>query len=196
LPVPERVLLELTPDTPSDDQNDELADLLLRSVGTNIGLRWLSGARAPTPSELEALDDDFVARVLFLDGLAQNPDRTPQNPNLLLWHDRPWLIDHGAALPFQHCWGDMTEPAARERWDPSHHLFGHRVGALLAGDAALARLFDERALGAALENVPDELLAGITVFGSPARTRAAYEAVLGKRLDPPRPFVPSAESAS
>ena len=26
----------------------------------------------------------------------------PRNPNLLRWHGRPWLIDHGAALYFHH----------------------------------------------------------------------------------------------
>src|SRR5437762_7757775 len=41
LPVPERVLIGLDETVPSGDKNDELADLLTRSRGTNLGLRWL-----------------------------------------------------------------------------------------------------------------------------------------------------------
>ena len=39
-----------------------------------------------------------------------NVDRTPRNPNLLWWHGRLWLIDHGAALYLQHA---RRRPRAR-----------------------------------------------------------------------------------
>ena len=39
---------------------------------------------------------------MWLDALISNVDRTPRNPNLLVWHERLWLIDHGAALFFHH----------------------------------------------------------------------------------------------
>ncbi len=35
--------------------------------------------------------------MVWLDALATNVDRSARNPNLLLWHRRLWLIDHGAA---------------------------------------------------------------------------------------------------
>lgn len=97
LAVPERVMIELPPDVPSDDRNDELADLLGASVGTNLGFRLLEGAYEPRAEALRSLDDDFKARVLWLDGLTMNPDRSASNPNILFWKQRPWLID--TALP-------------------------------------------------------------------------------------------------
>src|SRR5690606_17721188 len=46
LPVPECVLIDLSPGVPSHDHNDELKDLLERSAGMNLGFRFLDGAVA------------------------------------------------------------------------------------------------------------------------------------------------------
>jgi hypothetical protein len=190
LSVPERALVELPPGTPSDDENDELADLLARSAGTNLGFRWLDGARAPTARELDALGDDWAARVLFLDGLAMNPDRTPENPNVLLWKGQPWLIDHGSALPFHHDWASVTEDAPRERTGFASHVFGSRAALLDRYDAELARRLDRGALTSAVGAVPDEFLEHVGASVPVRFARSAYHAFLWKRLKPPRPFVP------
>lgn len=189
LPVAELALLDLPAGIASLDKNDELAQLLDFSVGLNLGVRYLDGARAPRPSQLEALDDDFVARVLWLDGLSQNPDRTHKNPNVLLWHGRPWLIDHGAALTFQYSSDDVTEDSPREPTDFSNHVFGARATLLSRYDAELAALLDARALLRATEAVPDAFLADLGIDPSPEKTRAFYRAFLWKRLKAPRPFI-------
>lgn len=188
LPVPERALLDLPPDVPSDDRNDELSDLLARSAGLNLGFRWLEGARPPSEEALRALDDDYAGRVLFLDGLTENYDRTDANPNALLWKGRPWLIDHGAALPFHHDWAGVTEATPREPYDHRGHVFRGRLAAARALDERLARRLDRHALAAALARVPDEFLAALDAGASPARSRSAYEAFLWKRLKSPRAF--------
>ena len=73
LPVPERALIDFGDSIASDDAGDELADLLAKSSGKNLGFRWLDGARDATPGELRALDPDVAARILWLDGLILNP---------------------------------------------------------------------------------------------------------------------------
>jgi hypothetical protein len=187
LPVPERALVELEADFKSDDHNDELADLLTRSVGLNVGLRLLDGARSPRPEELARLDDDFALRVLWLDGLTLNLDRTHANPNLLLWNQRPWLIDHGAALSFHHDWSQVTEDSPREVTSYATHVFGERAARLPRYDADLARTITAASIEAAVAQVPsDFFFAG----EAPFRARAAYSAFLWKRVRPPRPFVP------
>ncbi|HEX6276411.1 MAG TPA: HipA family kinase [Polyangiaceae bacterium] len=190
LAVPARALVELRAGVPSDDKNDELADLLQRSAGQNLGFRLLDGARAPTARDLEALSDDFVARALFLDGLTMNPDRTPSNPNILLWKGQPWLIDHGSALPFHHDWSSVTEDSPRERTGFATHVFQKRASLLGRYDAELTQRLDRRALAAAAAAVPDEFLAHVDARMPPRFTRSAYDAFLWKRLKPPRPFVP------
>lgn len=190
LPVPERVLLELPPDVPSDDRNDELAQLLTASTGLNLGFRFLEGASVPRAEALEALDDDFVARVLWLDGLVMNLDRTASNPNLLFWKRQPWLIDHGAALPFHYRWAAVTEQEPHEPSDDTHHVFAARRELVARFDTHLAALLDRAALHAALARVPNEFLVATGPSPDPARSRAAYVAFLWKRLKAPRPFVP------
>src|SRR5581483_8791752 len=49
-------------------------------------------------------DPAIASRVVMLDALVANVDRTAKNPNLLSWHGRAWLIDHGASLYFHHGW--------------------------------------------------------------------------------------------
>ena len=93
LPVPERVLLDFGDQIPTDDANDELAVLLARSLGENLGVRFLEGAHDLRPEDLRTLDRDVAASILWLDALVMNPDRTTRSPNLLLWHKAPWLID-------------------------------------------------------------------------------------------------------
>ena len=188
LSVPERAVVALPPDVPSAEKNDELADLLARSTGTNLGLRLLEGARVATASELDALDDEFVARVLWLDGLTLNPDRTGSNPNVLVWKGRPWLIDHGSSLAFHHDWRSVTEDSPREPWSHRRHVFSSRASLVPRFDAILTPLVDRQALDAAVGAVPDEFLEDVEPGTAPNVTRAAYVAFLWKRLKPPRPF--------
>jgi hypothetical protein len=189
LPVPARAIIELNHPIHTDDHNDELADLLDRSVGQNLGFRWLAGARVVGPADALRLEDDFAVRVLWLDALVMNPDRTPGNPNVLLSRGQPWLIDHGAALGFQHDWGRVDEGSPRAPSDHRSHLFAERQHLLAAWDAPLAAVLSREALGAVVERVPDSFLAARPAEWTLARTRAAYAAFLWKRLGPPRPFL-------
>lgn len=189
LPVPERVSLELAANVATNDRNDELADLLAASVGQNLGFRWLDGASMPSAAELARVDDEFAVRVLWLDGLVLNIDRTPSNPNVLLCRGQPWLIDHGAALTFQHDWAQVSEDSPRAGVDHDLHLFGARRHLLARYDEALARTLPREALADVLAVVPDSFLADRPREWSAARARAAYVAFLWKRLRAPRPFV-------
>lgn len=189
LPVPERVMVELEANVATNDRNDELADLLAASVGLNLGLRWVDGASVLRPDEAARIDDEFAVRVLWLDGLVLNLDRTPSNTNVLLSRGQPWLIDHGAALGFQYDWARVSEQSPRAPFDLDAHLFGARRARLALYDEALARVLSREVLAEVLVEVPDSFLADRPAEWSPARARAAYVAFLWKRLRAPRPFV-------
>jgi hypothetical protein len=189
LPVPERVVIELERPIRSDDRNDELADLLERSLGENLGLRWLDGS-ALDARDAARQDDEFAVRVLWLDGLVMNPDRTRDNPNVLISKGQPWLIDHGASLAFQYDWARVNEDSPRAPSDHREHLFGDREPLLPEWDAALAARLTRGVLSASVERVPDSFLSARPAEWSPERARAAYVAFLWKRLEAPRPFVP------
>jgi hypothetical protein len=188
LAVPARALVSLDDAVPRHDRNDELADVLARSRGTNLGVRWLSGARDLRQDD--KLDEEHSARALWLDGLVMNADRTLANPNVLIWHGQPWLVDHGAALSFHYDWASITEQSPREPGpDLGNHVFAERAPELARIDAEATRVLSTAVLETAIAAVPDEFLASAYPRDAPRRMRAAYFAFLRKRLAPPRPFI-------
>jgi hypothetical protein len=194
LSVPARVLIDVPAYLPSDDPHEELAQLLRFSVGRNLGFEYLPGARNFHPLDVPRVDPDLASRIVWLDGLVQNPDRTAKNPNLLWSHDRLWLVDHGASLGFHHRWSDVTEDSPRARsWPFCTHVLRSRATRLPLTDKAVAGVVNRTVLESAVAEVPDEYLCmnGIDA----RRRRAAYVAFLWKRLKEPRPFLPT-EAAS
>ena len=125
LAVPEIVLVDVDPVLARAEPDPEIQDLIEASAGLNVGLDFLPGALAydaafPVPPEMAAL-------VVWLDELTLNIDRTPRNPNLLVWHDRLWLIDHGAAL-FPHHAGDVAGAARRDFTAIADHVLAPIAG--------------------------------------------------------------------
>ena len=116
-----------------------------------------------------------------------NVDRSPQNPNLLLWHGRIWLIDHGAALYRQHAWEDPPADAHRPFPAIRNHVLLPCAGDVLAADARLAPRLDGAVVERVLGLVPDEWFA--------PRARAEYAEYLRRRLEAPRGFAAEAEEA-
>lgn len=189
LATPERYLVQLPAGVPSDDPHQELGELLERSQGLNLGLAHLEGFRDVTPADAGRLKPELAASIVWLDALVQNPDRTAKNVNLMIKAGSVRLIDHGAALAFQHDWSSVTEQTPRE---PGEIVAGHVLqvseAQLMAADSELAAKLTRPVLEQALAEVPDDFWAAVTA-AEPARQRAAYVAFLWKRLRAPRPFV-------
>lgn len=191
LAVPRRALVPLAPATPTDDANDELADLLQASWGENLGFEFLERAHPVHPTELAFVDRDWATQVRWLDWLVLNPDRTPASPNLLAHGRRGWLIDHGAALHFHFDWAAVTEQSP---WRPEApgHLLAPWATNLVEWDPILTGLLAREDLERAVAAVPDSFL--VPLVPSPAtperlaRRRAAYVAFLWKRLKGPHIF--------
>lgn len=196
LPVPRRALVSLAEGVESADRDGELRDLLAASHGINLGFVFMEGAREIRPHEVEAAPDDFAARVLWLDALVLNVDRTPRNPNIMVWQGGTWLIDHGAALPFHYKWSAVSEDSPRRApYAIASHLFASRAALLADWDARLAARLPREVLRHAVERVPADFLRPLLPPGADEervmRRRRAYEAYLWKRLKPPRPFARS-----
>ena len=196
LSVSARVLIDISPDVPVDDPHQELGDLLRRSVGRNLGFQCIPDVRSFHPMDVPNVDRDLASKIVWLDGLVQNPDRTVRNPNLLWSHGALWLIDHGASLGFQHDWARVTEQSPRlNGWQLGDHVLRSRATELQVVDAALASRLDRGQLESALNAVPHDFL---SEDGQEAtrRRRAAFVAFLWKRLQGPRPFMPATRPAA
>ena len=71
------------------------------------------GARRSRRPIGPAPEPELAAAVVWLDAFTTNVDRTPRNPNLIVWHRRLHLIDHGSALYIHHSWKDPDAHARR-----------------------------------------------------------------------------------
>jgi hypothetical protein len=193
LRVPVRSLVRFAEDLPSDDENDELADLLRASAGVNLGFQYLDGADGFAPAaDVARVSEDEAAKILWLDGLTTNPDRTARNPNLLWRGGELWLIDHGAALGFQYGLPQVENAAARRPYTLREaHLLESRGIAVPSFDEALAALLTPEAIRDAVSSVPNEFLQPLLVAADESLTerRASYVDFLTRRLEAPRPFL-------
>jgi hypothetical protein len=189
LPVPELALVELDPQIGVAEPDPEIQDLLVASAGLNLAVDFLPGALGFTAAAAEGADPDFCANVVWLDGLVMNLDRTPRNPNLLTWHGRTWLIDHGAALYPQHSRGGLAAAARDPFTLLTDHVLMPRASSVAAADERLAARAADAARDA-IEQVPDTWLGA-----DPAARRAAIAEFFMVRLDGSRPFVEEADRA-
>ncbi len=191
--VPEIVLVQVDPALAPAEPDQEIQELLERSPGTNIGLDFLPGALAFEPAVGPAPDPATAAAAVWFDGLVMNVDRTARNPNLLVWHRRLWLIDHGAALYVHHTWREPAAHARRPFTAIRDHILLPFAGPIDEADGRLAALLDRDRLEAILAAVPDDWLAPEPGLADPAAHRRAYLDYLTRRLAAPRPFVEEAE---
>nr|AHN97961.1 hypothetical protein [uncultured bacterium lac160] len=199
LPVPQLALVDLPAPFGRSEPDPEIQDLLRASHGMNVGLRYLDGAFNFDPTAAgDVVTRGFAARVVWLDALVTNPDRTHRNPNLLVWDRRPWLIDHGAALYVHHHWANATPEKARSPFPlvTNHVLLGWSDG-LEEVDEAAAAAVGGGPLEEIVSGLPDELLTGpqFEAEGGPDVHRRRYYDHLTERLRAPRAFVTAAVEA-
>jgi hypothetical protein len=150
LRTPELALAELDPRIASSEPDEEIQDLLRASAGLNLAVDFLPGSAGFDPLGWTA-DEDFASELLWFDALIQNVDRTWRNPNLLVWHGDIWLIDHGAALYFQHDWS-RADPA--KPFDARQHVVKARATRLARAHEKLAPLVTRAVLDDITADVP------------------------------------------
>jgi hypothetical protein len=182
LPVPELVMVELDPQLAGAEPDPEIQDLLDASAGLNLGMDFLPGALPFSPARPP--EPELAADVVWFDALVLNVDRTPRNPNLLRWHHRTWLIDHGAALYVHHGPGDVLAGAGSRFPAIRHHVLLPHAGSISAADERLAGRLDRPALDAIAALVPPDWAGD-----------APYAEHLARRLEAPRAWVEEAEDA-
>jgi hypothetical protein len=187
LPVPELVLASLDPALGRAEPDPEIQDLIEASGGINLGVDFLPGALGFDEAAARELDPALAADIVWFDALCMNVDRTPRNPNLLVWHRRLWLIDHGAAIYVHHAWEDPAREARRAFPAIREHVLLEAAGDVLEADARLAPRIDAALLEDVAGAIPDSWLEGAD--------RADYVTFFSTRLQEPREFANEAEDA-
>jgi hypothetical protein len=190
LDVPELVFMTLDPLLARTEPDSEIQHLIKASAGLNIAMDYLPGSVTFEPLVCPP-DEDLASRIVWFDAFTSNVDRTAKNVNMLVWHGRLRLIDHGAALYVHHDWGTAL---ARSR-DPFTRIRDHvllpQASRIAEVDAQLAARLTPELLHGLVAQIPAEWL---TDAGGEAR-RADYLSYLTQRLAAPRDFALEAQRA-
>ena len=191
LPMPDLALMDLDAELARTEGDPEIQDLIKASAGLNLAMDYLPGAVNFDPVA-EQPDADLVSRIVWFDAFISNVDRTARNTNLLMWHRRLYLIDHGAALYFHHGWdgdvsgADKAFPLIRD------HVLLRGASRLAEIDGGMAAVLTEATIAAIVADVPDAWLQGPDGFGDPETQRAAYVRYLVRRVAQRDAFVQEA----
>lgn len=189
--VPEIVFAELDLELSRTEPDPEIQDLLKASAGLNLAIDYLPGSISFDPV-VDAIDAELASAIVWFDAFVTNVDRTPRNSNMLIWHKELWLIDHGAALYFQHSWDDWEDHSRRPFAQIKDHVLLPRATDLKAVDAKFRSVLGRDLFEAIVVKVPDAWLERV---GEPEEMRAIYVEFLATRLAVSDIFLEEAERA-
>jgi hypothetical protein len=181
LKMPELVFMNLDDSFSKTEPDEEIQDLLKFSIGLNLGLHFLSSAITydPLVSETDSLT---ASKVVLLDSMISNIDRTAKNTNLLIWNKELWLIDHGASLYFHHNWDDWQSHLDRTFPNVKDHVLLQKATELELASAEIKRLVNFEIIQDIVSIIPEEWLMDESSELTPAERRNAYAEFLQSRL--------------
>lgn len=181
LRMPEMVFAELDESFARMEPDEEIQDLLRFSVGKNLGVHFLNGA-ITFDANVDEISEEEASKIVWLDALLMNVDRTVRNTNMLIWHKELWLIDHGASLYFHHSWDHWEEQLAKPFVQIKDHVLLKFASQVEEVDAQYKHLFTEANLWNVLRIIPDEWLADERRELSADDARQVYLSFLSGRV--------------
>jgi hypothetical protein len=186
LPVPELVFADLHGDLARTEPDPEISALIRASEGLNLALDYLPGSITFDPL-VDSIDADLASRIVWFDALVTNVDRSARNTNMLMWHRRPWMIDHGATLYAHHTEGWGRDPARATAAFPiiKQHVLLKKATMIRAVDEEMAAHLTAETIAGIVAAVPPQWL------DTPGEDYVRY---LTARLASPRGFVEEAMS--
>ena len=180
LKVPELVFAEVDPALGRNEPDAEIRHLLKASTGLNLALDYLPGSTMFEPAAGDRATPEIASMAVWFDAFVQNVDRTPRNPNLLMWHRSLYFIDHGSALFFHHNWETAEEKAESPFAVISKHVLLPWASAIADASSLAHQRLTPAVLRAILDQVPDAWIA--SGLASAEQRRAQYFAYLSHRL--------------
>lgn len=193
LRVPEIVFAILDEAFGRTEPDEEIQDLLKASVGLNLGLHYLSGSITYDPA-VQHLDSLLASKIVWLDCLITNVDRTFKNTNLLLWNKELWLIDHGSCLYFHHAWNGWKQKADTPFTLVKDHVLLPQASKLNEVDKEFHSILTNEIIRNIVDLIPDEWLDD-PFFNSVSEHREAYIQYLETRVAASKIFVKEAQYA-
>ncbi len=193
--VPEIVFVELDPLLGRSEPDFEIQNLIEASAGLNLALDYLPGSLAFDALDVRDVDAALASAIVWFDAYMTNVDRTARNTNMLYWHRRLWLIDHGASLYFHHTWENYLERSRSPFAHIKDHVLLPAATALPEADRQLRARITPALLREILALIPESWLGGEPQFADAEQQREAYLAYLLARLEASQIFVEEAVHA-
>lgn len=179
--TPELVLLNLDEAFGITEPDEEVRELLQKSEGLNLGLHFLDGASTFDPA-VNQVDPLTASKIVWFDAFLTNVDRTRLNPNMMIWNNDLWLIDHGATLYFHHSWKDPSQAAVDPFLFISRHALLPYATKLQEANSLMRQAITPRTLNKIVDMIPEEWLVEEDSSLTPAERREGYRTFLTKRL--------------
>lgn len=195
LKVPELVFAELDECFGRSEGDEEIQDLLKASQGLNLGLHFLSGAFTYDPVVTQT-DPLLASKIVWLDSLITNIDRSFRNTNMLIWHKELWLIDHGSALYFQYNWEGWEKKATSPFLYIKDHVLLPQATQMEEADRICRQLITEDKIREIVQLIPDEWLQWELQNETPEQLRTVYFTFLSTRLNYSNQFIQTAQDAA
>jgi hypothetical protein len=173
LPVPEIVFVELPAELARTEPDAEIQSLIDASAGLNIALDYLPGSVTFDPLVFVP-DTQLASAIVWFDAFVCNVDRTARNVNMLIWHRRLWLIDHGASLYFHHAWNRHDQHATNPFALIKDHVLLKYASSVADVDAQMASLLTADKLANIVQWIPDSWLPDDYGFAGKNAQREAY----------------------
>lgn len=191
LKVPELVLADLDEAFGRTEPDEEIQDLLKGSTGTNLGVHYLSGAISFDPAVNKA-DPMLASKIVWLDALLTNVDRTAKNTNMLIWNRELWMIDFGACLYFHHSWDNWEQSALSPFSNIKTHVLLAQASQLAEVNEQFTAQLTTDLLSSIINSIPDDWLNG---HGTPDEMRRVYHEFLTRRIAASSIFLKAAQDA-
>jgi len=181
LNVPEIVLMNLDESFSRMEGDQEIQDLLKFSIGLNLGLHFLTGAFTYDPLISKA-DPMTSSKVVLLDSIITNIDRTVKNTNILNWNRELWLIDHGASLYFHHNWSQWENHLDRTFPMIKDHVLLERAEVLDDAAQLIKEKINAEVISKIVDTIPDDFLNEQSDDFSVSNKREIYKKLLLAKL--------------
>lgn len=194
LKMPEIVFANLDESFGRAEPDEEIQDLLKASVGLNLGVSYLSKA-ITFDAITTQVEPNLASKIVWLDCLLTNVDRTARNTNMLLWHKELWMIDFGASLYFHHSWENWEEQARKPFGLVKDHVLLPFASKLEAIDATLRTILTQERIIEIVKLIPDQWLNFDSSVTSVDELREVYSNFLMTRIAHSEIFVTEAQHA-
>lgn len=194
LKMPELVFMNLDDSFSKTEPDEEIQDLLSFSVGLNLGLHYLSSAITFDPL-VTSVDAVTASKIVLLDSIISNIDRTVKNTNLLNWNNELWVIDNGASFYFHHNWGTWENHLTRTFPLVKDHVLLSQATNLKEAAKEMLVSINSDIIKGIIDTIPEDWLVNESDHLNADEMRTAYITYLNAKLAMIDSLVKEAEDA-